>query len=78
MSLKEKRNAIYGVVRPLPSSRSRVEGRTSSQQAVISIAGKVRNEASEAQGDFYQVKFNLGSNSLASRFPQLVKTNSPT
>ena len=79
MSLKDKRNAVFGVVRPLPSLRSRVGDRTSSpQRLTLTTVGKVPNEASEAQGVFFRVKFKLGGNILASRFPQLVKTNSPT
>jgi len=79
MTLKDKRTAIYGIVRPLPLARSRTGRRSDSSLKTRAPAaeGSRKSTASEPC-EFKRIKFNIGSSSLAKRFPHLVQTSTLT
>ena len=61
----------YGIIRPLPMIRSKVG-------TARSIVAKGRKSTASESGEFNRIKFNVGSSSLANRFPHLVQTRTLT
>ena len=79
MSLKDKRIAVYGVLRPLPLARSKTGARSDSLLRTPSPdAEKSRISTASEPCEFSRIKFNIGSSSLAKRFPHLVQTSTLT